>query len=94
MTIAQEGGETKIYAYILVQFSWRREYISKCGILKNIFFIQTIEKQLQTQALILESLDHTLFQTQMELKKEVSIGWCMDGNWEARNHSVLKYALF
>lgn len=46
---------------------------------KQFLLTQIIEEELHAQAVILESLNTTLYQTQMELQKEVSPGWSGDG---------------
>lgn len=46
-----------------------------------------MKEELHAQAVILESLNTHLYQTQMELQKEVSPGWREDRGWE-RNPGV------
>lgn len=47
---------------------------------KQYLLTQVIEEELHAQAVILESLNTTLYQTQMELQREVSPGWSGDGS--------------
>ena len=50
---------------------------------KQFLLTQIIEEELLAQASILESLNTTLYQTQMELQREVSPGWNGVGSsWE------------
>lgn len=46
---------------------------------KQFLLKQIIEEELLAQASILESLNTTLYQTQIELQREVSPGWNGDG---------------
>lgn len=52
------------------------------NVLKQFLLLtQVIEEELYAQALILESLNTTLYQTQMELQREVNLGWSGGGSW-------------
>lgn len=44
-------------------------------VLKQCLLTQVMQEELNTQAVILETLNTTLYQTQMELQREVSPGW-------------------
>ncbi|XP_043301518.1 flagellum-associated coiled-coil domain-containing protein 1 isoform X1 [Cervus canadensis] len=54
------------------EIPWRRKWVGRhqCNVLKQFLLTQVIEEELYAQALILESLNTTLYQTQMELQRE------------------------
>lgn len=60
---------------------------------KQFLLAQVIEEELNAQAIVLESLNTTLYHTQMELQKEVSPGWSGDGRWEEESRSLCSLAL-
>lgn len=51
-------------------------------VLKQFLLTQIIEEELHAQALNLESLNTTLYHTQMELRREVSPDWSGSGRQE------------
>ena len=55
---------------------------------KQFLLTQVIEEELHAQALILESLNTTVYQTQMELQREVSPGWSGDKSWREEASAI------
>lgn len=61
--------------HLLVQVPCRHCHV----VLKQFLLTQVMEEELNTQAVILETLNTTLYQTQMELQREASPSWRGDG---------------
>ena len=57
-------------------------------VLKGFLLTQVMEEELNTQAVILETLNTTLYQTQMELQREVRAGWHGDGGRAGKSRSL------
>lgn len=57
-------------------------------VLKQFLLTQVMEEELNTQAVILETLNTTLYQTQMELQREASPGWSGDGSCAEESRSL------